>query len=190
MRKLLLILLAGALAAGCTTTKAQTRIDKPALEVPAPPARVIEPAPAEPSAPEPVGELPTPPANNTPRSRPQRESNQRETKPVDPKATESTPPVTDPAPPPAPPAPAPQLRTPDEANPARAEKEIRDIIGRANSLLSKVDYRRLNGDRQKAYNEAKMFMQESEEALKNTNHIFARSLAEKAERLAKELQSR
>ena len=57
-------------------------------------------------------------------------------------------------------------------------------------MLSKVDYRRLNGDRQKAYNEAKMFMQESEEALKNTNHIFARSLAEKAERLAKELQSR
>jgi hypothetical protein len=186
-----MILLAAALAAGCTTTKAQTRVDMPALEVPAPPARTIEPVPAETAAPEPVNDLPSAPAT-PPRSRPQRDTNANrgEAKPpTETKPPETPPAAVDPGPPVTVP-PAPQLRTPEESDPAQSERQIRDIVGRANGLLSKVDYRKLNGDRQKAYNEAKMFNQQAEEAIKTGNLVFARNLAEKAERLAKELQGR
>jgi hypothetical protein len=53
-----------------------------------------------------------------------------------------------------------------------------------------VDYGRLSDGARKAYNEAKLFMQGAEGALKESNFELARELAGKAEKLAKELQGR
>ena len=44
--------------------------------------------------------------------------------------------------------------------------------------------------RKKAYNDAKLFATQAEEAINAANLVFAKELADKAERLAKELQGR
>ena len=53
----LAVVLAG-LTAGCLTTRAQTPTERPALEVPPPPPRLIDPAPIPEPTPEPVPDLP------------------------------------------------------------------------------------------------------------------------------------
>jgi len=90
-----------------------------------------------------------------------------------------------PQPPPAPPAA--QLRTPQTADTNNAEKAVRGTLDRARSLLQNVDYRLLNSERKKAYDDSMRFMRQSEDALKEGNLVFALSLANKAETLAKEL---
>jgi hypothetical protein len=57
-------------------------------------------------------------------------------------------------------------------------------------MLGGVDYQSLRDERRKAYDQAKEFIQGAETALKEQNFVFARSLAEKAEKLARELQGR
>ena len=83
--------------------------------------------------------------------------------------------------------PAPQLRTPQTADTTEAERNVRTTIDRANKSLGGVNYAPLNNDRKKAYNDAKMFIQEAEEALKRGNFVFAQGVATKAETLAREL---
>ena len=55
MKRISVVLLVGAMmpiAAGCATVKARVPADRPALEVPVPPGKVIEPMPQpEPSTP-------------------------------------------------------------------------------------------------------------------------------------------
>jgi outer membrane biosynthesis protein TonB len=176
---------------GCAALSAKNKAaDLPALNVPPPPPRVIEPAP-EPR-PEPVNELPAAPLSPglTRGTRPPapRPAPPPDTKPVpDPKPVEP-PPSTDPAPVPQPPAaPAAQLRTPQTADAGNAEKTVRSTLDRARGLLSNVDYRLLNSERKKAYNDAQGFIKQSEDALKEANFVFAAPLAVKAETLAKEL---
>jgi hypothetical protein len=177
---------------GCKSLLARSKAaDLPAMNVPPPPPRQIEAAP-EP-LPEPVAELPPAPATSTasrgnnsrpPASRP---APQPESKPADPKPVEPPPPQ-DPAPVPQPPvAPAAQLRTPQTADASNAEKAVRATLDRARGLLSNVDYRHLNSERKKAYDDSQRFIKQSEEALKEGNFVFAQPLAVKAETLAKEL---
>jgi hypothetical protein len=179
----------GVLSTGCATTRAQTPTQRPALEVPPVPPRVIEPVlPPEPTTLEPVNELP-PPATNPPRPRP----NPTRDKPVEAKTdakTAETPPSEATA---APTAPSPQpvgpLRTPRTADGAKAEQQVRDVLGRANGLLGRVDYGKLTPERQKAYNDAKNFVSGAEAAIKEGRFDYALELADKAETLAKELQT-
>ena len=60
----------------------------------------------------------------------------------------------------------------------------------AKNLLGTVNYNQLSNERKKAYNDAKAFIQQAEDALKQSNYVFAQSLATKAETLAKELAGR
>ena len=58
------------------------------------------------------------------------------------------------------------------------------------SGLNNINFQRLNGQRKKAYNEAKDFIERAEAAIKASNFELAKDLAGKAEKLANELQSR
>jgi len=195
-RKLLLVIpLAAALLSGaCASASAKGKpSDKPALNVPPPPPRIIEPAP-EPM-PEPVSELPTAPATTTPpasrsnRSRESKPAANTDSKPAEQKPAE--PPPTDPAPVAQPPAQPPaQLRTPQTADAENASKAVRATVQNANSLLSNIDYRQLSKLRQKAYNDAKQFILQAEDAIKQGNFVFAQGMATKAETLARELAGR
>jgi hypothetical protein len=177
-----------ATAAACASAEARGA-DSPGLVIPPPPAHVV-PITAEPVL-EPVGESPTPPASGTarpparpPAPRPATGEAKPEAKPstTDPKADQ--PPPSDSAAPVVPVAPAPQLRTPESTG---AEAAIHASIDRARGLLNTVDYRHLNNARRRAYDDAKTFAQQAEDALKAGNVVFAQSVATKAETLAKQL---
>lgn len=177
-RSWLLILLLVPLA-GCASAQAKTPVERPNLEVPPPPPRVIEPVTTETPPPDPVGELPANPAPPRRPSTPQRE-------PV-----KTEPPKTEPPPVEQPPAAAaPQLRTPNTPNAAQAERQIREIINRASATLNSIDYRVLTSERRAQYDNAKLMLKQADDAIKTANFDFAKNLAEKAERIAKELQGR
>ncbi|MGH9310295.1 MAG: hypothetical protein ACRD1U_13025 [Vicinamibacterales bacterium] len=193
MHRLAVVLILGTLASGCSVaTRAQAPIERPSLEVPPAPPRVIDPAPApEIVQIEPVSELPPPPVDPKPMRRSPRDlNNNREAqKPTENKA--DTPPVTEtPAAAPQNIQPAPVLRTQSTTDAAAAERRIRDIIGRAQGMLQNIDYQRLNDQRRIAYDQAKSSIEGAEAALKDLSFELAQQLAEKAEKLAKELQTR
>jgi hypothetical protein len=186
MKKVILaVWLCGALASGaCATASAKVPADRPTLDVPAPPPRVIEPTPQpEPSTPEPVGELPPAvPPNPRPKPAPNRDPPRTDPKPEAP-AAETVPPV-------APVTPPPTLRKPGTADGAEAMRQVREVLDRANKTLGSIDYRRLNKDRREQYDTAKNFITQSEDALKKSTFEIARKLADKADQIAKELQTR
>jgi outer membrane biosynthesis protein TonB len=173
-------------AAGCASGRAQTVEDRPTLVVPPVPPRSIEPPrPAEPPAIEPVPEIPpatTPPA----KPKPPANRNTTEPKPV-PQPTQE--PIPDsgtgvtPNPPPVQP-----LRTPTTPSGPDATRQIREILQRAEAMLAKVDYQRLSEDRRANYNTAKNWMAQADEALKKEDLTLARSFAERAENIAKQLE--
>jgi len=172
----------------CASVSAKTPVDRPALMVPPPPPRVIEPAPEPP--PEPVSELPVSPSV-TPPPRPGRAaSREASPKPEPPKAAEAKAGDPPPEPPPAPVPPVAQLRTPQTADTSGAAKNVRATIDSAHAMLNTVNYGPLNNERKKAYNDVKLFIQQAEDALKQGNLVFARGVATKAETLARELAGR
>ena len=191
MRRLVIVfvvLAAGAAAAGCVTTRAQAPGPKmPALDVPPVPPRVIEPiAPTPAPVPELVEDLPPvqPPVAARPRPAARDTTQKPEPKPAEPLVTEP-PPVAAVAPPTAA---VPPLRTAKIGDGVQAERQIRDIIGRANGLLGRVDYRKLSPERRKAYDQAKQFIDGAEHAIRDAKFEYALELADKAETMAKELQ--
>jgi outer membrane biosynthesis protein TonB len=172
-----------ALASACAThVKAKAPIERPNLDVPPPPPRVVEPAPVPDTTPEPVPDLPPAPAPAKPRPQPRPQ-------PAEPKADakpEQTPAESGTSAP-MPPANPPQLRTPQTADGTEAEKTVRTTIDRARNVLNTVNFNPLSNERKKAYNDAKAFIQQAEDAAKQGNYVFAQSLANKAETLATEL---
>ena len=185
------LLAATLLASACVTTRAAAPVERPALEVPPVPPRIIEPAPVpEATTPEPVEELP--PEKPTPaptRPRPSTRDSSKDTqkpvdKPVDP------PPAPVEQPPPPPPITAPLVRTPATADAAAAERQIREVLGRAQTRLNNINYQQLSEERKKSYNDCKDFIERAEAAIKAANFELAKGLASTAEKLANELQPR
>ena len=160
------------------------------------PPRIVEAAPApDVGSLEPVADLPpekpVPPATTKPRPSTSREATNRDTQKPEANPAEPLPQVVEP--PPAAPQPAvtPMIRTPSmPADPAASERQIRDTILSTQKGLGNVNFNTLNGQRKKAYNEAKDFIERSEAALKASNFELAKELAGKAEKLANELQGR
>ena len=184
-RSSFVLLVAALTASACATTRAETPRERPALDVPMPPPRMIAPLPPPaPPMPEPVGDLPGSSAPAPSRPRPQRPPETT----AKPEKTEEKP--ADPNPPSTAAAPVPQLRTPEVANAAQTAQQTRDTIERTKKTLENINYLTLAPVRQKAYDDSKLFYTQAEEALKNNNFLVAKELAEKAERLAKELQGR
>jgi flavin-binding protein dodecin len=195
MTRLAAVVLLGALGSACVTTRAPKPIERPALEVPPVPPRVIEPAPLpEITQLEPVSDLPPPPVDAKPVARrPGREpasSNNSKEKPV--AAPAEPPPPVEPPPQPAQPPqntpPAPVLRTPATADAAATERQIREALNRAQGILNHVDFRRLSDERKAVYNEVKDFLVQAEVAIKESNFELAKGLASSAEKLANGLR--
>lgn len=187
-RALPLVLLIPAVA--CASTQAKSPAARPNLEVPAPPPRVIEAMASEPPLPEPVGELPAAPASPRPRTSPppvSRESPKPDPKPETPPADQAAVAVVTP---PAPAAAMPQLRKPGAPDGAEASRQVRDVIERAKKTLGSIDYQRLTNERRDQYDSANLLITQSEDAIKTLKFDIARNLAEKADRIAKELQAR
>jgi hypothetical protein len=171
---------------------APPKADQPGLVIPPPPPHVV-PINSEPIV-EPVGDIPGPPSpggapatRNTGRGtrepvpKPQVSENKPETKP------DAVPTPEPAAAPPAPVTPPPQLRTAESSG---AEGSVRAAIDRTRQLLATVDYRQLSNIRKKAYDDAKKFADQADDALKQGNVVFAQGVAGKAETLAKELAGR
>jgi outer membrane biosynthesis protein TonB len=183
MKRLGLLLLLGPLVTACASAQAKSAADRPTLEMPAVPPRVIEAAPPEPPPPEPVPDLPPAPAPPPPRAR--NAAPTRETAKPDPKP--EPPPVEQPVV--TPPAPAlPQLRTPGTPEGPEASRQVGDVIERARKTLSSIDYRNLSTARKAEYDSAQLTIKQSENALKSGKFDIALNLAEKAEGIAKELR--
>jgi hypothetical protein len=185
-----LIVLATTAGACATAPKA----DRPALVIPPPPPHVV-PINSEPIV-EPIGDIPGTPApisgsarSNTRPASPKPAAN--DARPEARAGTEIKPPDSPPQPetptPPAPTVPPPQLRTAESTG---AEGAIRAMVDRARQMLSTIDYRKLTSVRRKAYDDAKKFADQADEALKQGNVVFAQGVAAKAETLARELSGR
>ena len=184
------LIVAGALAAGCAK-KAQAKVvpDPPALEVPMPPPRnVVATEPEEPPAP--VATPEDPPAPATPaRPRPAPTNAQR------PDQRPETPRAETPQPEPSRPtdetrAPSNPLQTTPAVRQAQVERSILDTLSRASTNLNTVDYRALNADARTQYDQAKRFISQAQDALREKNLVFAANLAEKANTLAGQLSGR
>ena len=66
-------------------------------------------------------------------------------------------------------------------------RQISGTIERANKLLGSINTQALSGDRRANYDNAKSFIKQAEDALKANNLINAKSLADRAETIARAL---
>src|SRR2546427_5090968 len=168
----------------CATTHAKGGSDAPALDMPAPPPRVVDATEVEPPQP---ATLPDEPARHTPpqssrRPPPPRSDASRPSEPPP-----STAPAEAPKPAAEPAKPPPALQTTSTDVAEKEEQQIRMLLGRANTDLSHVDYQRLNSDARTQYETAKRFVTTAEDALRTKNLVLARSVADKAATLAAQL---
>jgi hypothetical protein len=174
---------------GCSRAHAKVAIEPPRLDVPLPPPRVIDTVVADPP--------PLPPqlpagatADIAPPTAPAAPAQAVTAKPESSRQPE--PPRTEVS---APTEPAgPRLPASLQAVPAqqevRLEAEIRKVMSTASNSLNRIDYRALSAHAQNQYDIAKNFILEAESQLKLKNLPFARSLADRAATLARELSSR
>jgi hypothetical protein len=188
MKRIVLLLLLGPLGAACASTQAKAPVDRPALEMPPVPPRVIDASVPESTGPELVGDLPPPPAPAPP-PRARNTPAPREAAKPDPKP-EVPLPVDQAAAAPPPAQAVPQLRTPGTPEGPEAVRQVRTVIERARRMLKSIDHGGLPSAGQAEYNNATVSLTQSEEALKTGKVDIALNLAEKAERIAKELQAR
>ena len=178
-----LVILAGAASTACATVTAKTTPDRPTLEVPAPPAKVIETTPMPEPLPEPVPELPSaPPANTRPPKPASREPARPDPKPEAATTSEAPPAPVQPVTPP------PQLRPAGTPDAPEAAKQAQNTIERARQALNSVNTQGFPKARQDVYENAKLTLKQAEEALKKSDFDNATKLAKKVEDTAKELQ--
>ncbi len=180
LSSLVLVALMGVWAVGCATGKAQIADQPPALVVPPVPPREIElPLIVDTPPVEPLPEVAPPPATTT---KPANRAN-RTTKPEPenkPEPVETPPPVN--------PPPVAPLRTPATPSGPEAARQIGEMLDRANAVLNRVDFQRLSDDRKANYKAAQNYIQQGRDALKKEDLTLARSFAERAENIARQLE--
>lgn len=145
----------------------------PALEMPAPPGRLIVPStipePTPEPTPTPTAPPPVKPKDPPPTTRPERPSQ----------------PTPTPTPDPTPTAAPPQLQTTSNASELeRLESNAKSQILKAKGDLNRVNYRQLNSDARLQYDTANQYIGQAEDAIKVKNYVFASQLADKAAVLA------
>ena len=171
----LAVVLALTVGGAACTARAQVPVPEPELPVldppPAPPRIVaIYVEPEEPVAVE-VPSAPDPAAPPRP----------QQARPATPPPTTPTPVVTEgPPPPPAPPL----TLTPTPGTEAKTEASIRALLGQVARDLGRVNPSGLSGDSRTQYDAARRFVEQSEEALKVRNLVYASKLADKAAAMA------
>jgi len=144
------------------------------------PPRAIEPAVIAEAPPvEPLPEVAPPPATT---AKPTARAN-RTTKPEPEPKPE---PVE--APPANTPAPVAPLRTAATPSGPEATRQIRDTLDRAKAVLNRVDFQKLSDDRKANYKAAQSYIEQGLEALKKDDLTLARSFAERADIIARQLE--
>ncbi len=155
-----------AVASGCATARAGNAPGPPLQVPPAPPRLIVlseePPPPAEPTPPSPVVATPPspPPVVRAPRP--------------DPAPAQTAE---------APGAPA-DPRTFGRPGDAARGQAIDDRIGVASRTLARVDVARLSAAERVEYEQARRFIQQAEQAVRERNLVFAATLADKAASLA------
>jgi hypothetical protein len=172
---------------GCTHAQAKTAPEMPALEMPPPPPRDVEPNGAE--APPPVPLVAEPARNSAARQRPappppKAEPAKVEAAKPDPPLPEPSKPADEPARPPT------TLHTTPATAEGEVERGIRASLQRATADLNRVDYRALNADARTQYDTAKRFVRQADDAIRMKNLVFAKTVADKAAALAAQLAGR
>jgi hypothetical protein len=167
-----------ALAAGgsACTARAQVAVAEPELPVldpPPAPTRIIA-IYVDPEEQTPPVEVPAPPEPAAP-ARPQQPRS------AAPQTATPNPVVTEGPPPPPPP---PLTLTPAPGTEAKTEASIRALLGQVARDLTKVNPSGLNEDGRTQFNAARRFVEQSEEALKARNLVYASKLADKAAAMA------
>jgi hypothetical protein len=191
MQRLAVVVILGALASGCgVATRAQAPVERPTLEVPPAPPRVIDPAPL----PEVVQVEPTieflPPAPVEPKARPRAQRDTASSRETQKPEQKPETPAVDPAAPSVPAQSTPPVQRPQANADAAAAGRIREMIQRTTATLNNVDYQKLSDQRRGAYKDAQNHIAGAEIALKESNFELAQEMAEKAEKLANALQGR
>ena len=171
---------------GCIHAQAKTTPEMPALEMPAPPPRDVEPNEAE--APQPVS-LVAEPARNMP-ARPRPAPQPPKPEPPKPEPPKPEPPVELPKPAEEPAKAPTTLQTTPATAEGDVERGIRASLQRATADLNRVDYRALNADARTQYDTAKRFVRQADDAMRTKNLVFAKNLAEKAATIAAQLAGR
>jgi hypothetical protein len=169
------------LATGCATARAETVPDGPPLTVPEPPTRVFAPLTERPLAAEPaVAETPTDEAPSV------------ATQPTDqrpaPRRAQTPPPAPEPA------APAPEqpreLRAASTPADADADRAIRATLDVARRDLRAINRASLSRSGLEQFNQAVDFAAQADEALKERNYPYAKTLADKSAEVAAALRNR
>jgi hypothetical protein len=175
--------------AACAKGQARTSPERPPLQVPAPPPRLVEPLPSAPIEAQPGDDLPpTAPQRSSPR--PARPSGRGETAP---KADAPRPEEIKPPEPVEEARPQGQQAAPlrmENSDDVAAERKVREVLSRASRDLGRVNYGALNTDARAQYDTAKRFVEQADEAVKARNFVFATYLADKAETIARALLNR
>jgi len=187
MKPLYLLVLVSLVASGCVRTAAKTTPDAPPLDMPAPPAREMEPNDAETPQPVPLVSEPARSTPTRPRTAPREPAPRVEpTKPEPPKpepppAIEPVKPAEEPLKPPS------TLQTTPATAEGEVERGIRASLTRATSALNSIDYRVLNAGAKTQYDTAKRWIRQADEAMRAKNLVMAKNLADKAVALAAQL---
>jgi hypothetical protein len=173
-------------AAGCAKAKPAVEPELPPLEAPPPPPRLLPPlvggpieTPAVTPPPPEAGRPPTP-ARRRPERAGDNGATRQEPRPAD--APKTDPLVDAPRPPDetVPSEQAPILQLAPSAESDATEQAIQQVLTRATRDLTRVDYRALSPDAKAQYDTAKRFIVLADQAIKDRNFVFARTLADKA----------
>lgn len=185
---LALVVLTGA---ACAKKPVVVLADPPPLAVPAVPPRLVGPVQVEEAPPPAVDETPTQPAPRTTPRTPRVTRSEPTTRPAENGGAETPRPeaTTDPAPPADAPSPN-LLRTAETADDREATRRVKEIIGRAEANLAKVNYKTLSTSSRAQHDNITRLIAQAEEALKTRSFTFARYLADKAEVLSGSLANR
>ena len=181
------VLVCSVTAGGCSRLSARTApAPPPPLDVPAPPPRIVEALGTDSPSPGTLVDAPESSAPSTRRPPPRVEAPKPEPKPAEPPPT----PVTEVPPPVEPAKPVTTLQTTPPEREAALEQQIRSKVELAGKTLNSIDYKKLPRSEQQQYDQAKNFLARAEEAILEKNLVFARQLAENAEKMAAQLAGR
>jgi len=189
MRAIVRLIVVGSLVplAACASAAAKAAPDRPTLEVPPAPTKVVEASPRIEEQPiDPVPDISATAPTNTHTAKP---AATREPARTDPKP-EATPATETPAPPVAPVSPPPQLRPGNTPDPSEAARQAQNSIDHARQSLNALNATQFPKGRRVIYDNAQLMLTQAEDALKKSDFENAKKLAEKVELTAKELQGR
>jgi hypothetical protein len=182
----------GVFGPACAKKPVVVIAEPPPLAIPVVPPRLVGPVQVAEEAPPPVEDTPEPAPRTTPRApRVTRGATDAPpARPADPAGTDAPKPEPVEGPPASGENPPSLLRTVETADDREASRRVKEILGRAESNLAKVNYKSLSNTARMQHDQVTRFIAQAEDALRVRSFTFARELANKAEVLSGSLVNR